>query len=332
MRELHRRTLPSFFWWTVVLPVLGNGASPTDIIIDTDMSIDVDDVRLTACASALTLARSCLGLLLWLTSMRRCSALSVPRMQIGMLCAAHALADNGEARIRAVVHDSGASVGVGAISVISRRLPCLPMPSLADSPIICSTSLDHRLVTRCIVLSDTYFGRGNVPIGAYRGPIGNQSFTTKPGWTNNGRGVYNDYLLAGLRGNHFSRAVDTARQVPDARDVLRTTLAGAADGSITIIAVGFATNLLSLLLSRADHISAHTGVWLVERKVKRLVFMGGRHRMRKNQPVEWNFGGVPLALRTCRHTGATPSCSLMLCLPAMLCPWRRRMWRRLRTL
>ena len=48
-----------------------------DLIIDTDMSIDVDDV--------------------------------------GMLCAAHALVDLGEARILSVLHDSHAVYGIGTI-------------------------------------------------------------------------------------------------------------------------------------------------------------------------------------------------------------------------
>ena len=51
------------------------------LIIDTDMGVDVDDA--------------------------------------GMLCAAHALQDNGEATILAVVHDLNIDTGVGAISAIN---------------------------------------------------------------------------------------------------------------------------------------------------------------------------------------------------------------------
>lgn len=50
------------------------------LIIDTDMSIDADDV--------------------------------------GALCMAHALVDRGEAEILAVVHDTGYHLGAAAISVI----------------------------------------------------------------------------------------------------------------------------------------------------------------------------------------------------------------------
>jgi inosine-uridine nucleoside N-ribohydrolase len=56
-------------------------SKPTPIILDTDMSIDVDDV--------------------------------------GALCVAHALEDLGEAKILAITHDTGLSEGVGAVSVIN---------------------------------------------------------------------------------------------------------------------------------------------------------------------------------------------------------------------
>ena len=54
---------------------------PVDIIFDTDMSIDVDDV--------------------------------------GALCALHALADRGEANLLAAVHNSASPRGVGALAVLN---------------------------------------------------------------------------------------------------------------------------------------------------------------------------------------------------------------------
>ena len=71
-------------------------ASPPPLIIDTDMSTDVDDVA--------------------------------------AVCIANALADRGEATLLAVVHNTGLYEGVGAISVINH-----------------------------------YYGRDDVPIGAYKG-------------------------------------------------------------------------------------------------------------------------------------------------------------------
>lgn len=63
--------------------------APVDIIVDTDLSIDVDDV--------------------------------------GAMCVAHALVDRGEARLLAVIHDTALPEGVGAVSVINeyygRQIP-----------------------------------------------------------------------------------------------------------------------------------------------------------------------------------------------------------------
>ena len=53
-------------------------SAPVDLIFDTDMSIDVDDV--------------------------------------GALCALHALADRGEVRLLATVHNSASPRGVGALA------------------------------------------------------------------------------------------------------------------------------------------------------------------------------------------------------------------------
>merc|ERR1712000_770280 len=53
---------------------------------------------------------------------------------VGAICIANALADNGEAELLAVMHNTGIEHGAGAISVLN-----------------------------------TYYGRGDVPIGAYKG-------------------------------------------------------------------------------------------------------------------------------------------------------------------
>ena len=80
-----------------VIPIAWS--APVKLIIDTDMSTDCDDV--------------------------------------GALCVAHALADRGEAEIIAVVHNTGANHGVGAVSVIN-----------------------------------DYYGRSKIPVGAFHGTFG----------------------------------------------------------------------------------------------------------------------------------------------------------------
>ena len=169
------------------------------LILDTDMSIDVDDV--------------------------------------GALCAAHALVDAGEATLLAVVHDTALDGGVGAISVINR-----------------------------------YYGR-NVPVGAYRGPVGDPENTPEPGWTNRGRGRYVEDLVRDFPS--WTREADDA---PDALQVYLRALEAADDGSVTIVSIGFLTNLLDLL-------RAPSGKDLIERKVSQMVMMGGR----RFGGDEWNL-------------------------------------------
>ena len=182
---------------------------PLPIIIDTDMSIDVDDV--------------------------------------GALCIAHVLSDLHETRLLAVVHDAAVETGVAAIASIN-----------------------------------SYFGRADIPIGAYRGPVGtvqSELDRTAASWPARARGVYVDKLAA-----KFPTAIKSAADVPDAVTVYRTALRSAARGSVTIVSIGFATVLQQLLQSAEDRA-------LVEAKVGRLIMMGGR---RLTDPywnkVEWNFG------------------------------------------
>ena len=198
--------------------------SVVNLIIDTDMSVDVDDA--------------------------------------GMLCAGHALQDSGDANILAVMHDTNVDAGVGAISAIN-----------------------------------SYFGRSNIAIGAYRGHVGAGGGPRKPAWTKDGRGAYVDDLV-----DKFAPPIRNYSQVPPASNVYRTVLAAAANASVTIVAVGFATNLLLLLQSQPDELSPLDGASLVARKVQRMVIMGGRDRPPNAQdvPSEWNFA-AGCAERDCSY-------------------------------
>lgn len=70
----------------------------------------------------------------------------------------------------------------------------------------------------------------------------------------------------------------------------RSVLAAQPDRSVTISSIGFATNLQALLASGPDQVSMLSGVELVRRKVRRVVWMGGRYPS-SNGKYEWNFGG-----------------------------------------
>ncbi len=66
----------------------------------------------------------------------------------------------------------------------------------------------------------------------------------------------------------YPRSIESAKDVPDAVRVLRNTLESAADGSVTVVQVGFSTNLARLLESKG-------GPELVAKKVKLLSVMAG---------------------------------------------------------
>ena len=148
------------------------------IILETDMTFDVDDV--------------------------------------GALAVLHALADDGRARILAVnyneVHESGAA----AIDAIN-----------------------------------AWYGRGDVPVGVYRGELSDPDTSR-----------YLGHVAA------FPHRL-TADNAPDALDVYRRVLTDQPDASVTIVSVGFLNNLADLLRAEAD---------LVASKVEKLVVMGGRHK------------------------------------------------------
>jgi inosine-uridine nucleoside N-ribohydrolase len=79
--------------------------------------------------------------------------------------------------------------------------------------------------------------------------------------------------------------------VGDATMVLRRALARTpAVPTVVFVAIGHATNLLALLRSPPDSVSAQTGYQLVAQRVARLVWMGGSYWVHKR--VEWNFGAV----------------------------------------
>jgi inosine-uridine nucleoside N-ribohydrolase len=107
---------------------------------------------------------------------------------------------------------------------------------------------------------NTYFGRPDIPIGVFRGryqpteDVGRYAQKTAGAFPHDQGG----------------------RDAPEAWKLYRQVLAGRPDGSVTMLSVGFLTNLDALLRSGPDERSPLDGVELVRRKVKRWVCMGGR--------------------------------------------------------
>jgi inosine-uridine nucleoside N-ribohydrolase len=83
--------------------------------------------------------------------------------------------------------------------------------------------------------------------------------------------------------------------IPEACLLMRKLLAAEADSSVVIIAVGPETNLARLLNTEPDQYSNLNGRELVQRKVYKLVVMGGRFSSELDPP-EWNIiSDIPAA-------------------------------------
>jgi pyrimidine-specific ribonucleoside hydrolase len=145
---------------------------------------------------------------------------------------------------------------VGAIALLH---------AFADSGLIdilaTGASCKHEHAAAALSVFNTWFGRPALPVGIVKGEavdIGDWQH-----WT--------DTVIA--RYPHRIRSNDEA---PDAVALYRELLAGQPDHSVTMITVGFFTNMARLLRSSPDAASPLDGVELVRKKVSRLVSMAGR--------------------------------------------------------
>ena len=156
----------------------------------------------------------------------------------GALAVAHALQNRGECVILAVVVNNQDPYSVGAVDAIN-----------------------------------TWYGRGNIPLGTYNG--------TTVGKAGSYKAIAENTVL-------YGHDVVTSAQVPDAVTTYRTVLAAQPNASVVIASIGWLNNLEGLLKSPADAISPLTGMELVAAKVKSISIMGGRYPAGS----EYNFTSV----------------------------------------
>lgn len=131
---------------------------------------------------------------------------------VGALALIHGLQNRGEAKLLAVCLNEVHPSGVSAIDAIN-----------------------------------TWYGRGDIPVGVYRGDFPDPDKSA--------------YLDALKKFPHD--LVD--KNAPSALDVYREVLAKQPDNSVTIVSVGFMNNLSDILKNEPD---------LVKKKVRELVIMG----------------------------------------------------------
>jgi len=119
----------------------------------------------------------------------------------------------------------------------------------------------HELVAPSINVINTYFGRSELPVGAPKSA--GVDLGSSQHWA--------DSIV-----EKYPHSIKSTSEVADAVEIYRKILNNEPDNSVTIITVGFLTNLSNLLRSKPDNFSNLSGKDLVIRKVKRLVSMAGR--------------------------------------------------------
>jgi len=122
------------------------------------------------------------------------------------------------------------------------------------------SSNKHELVVPSIEVINTWFGRPDLPVGA---PAGEGAVMgSSQHWA--------DSITA-----RYEHRTKSTSEAPDAVKVYRKILSGSPEKSVTIVTVGFLTNLSDLLKSPPDEISTLSGRELIESRVSRLVSMAG---------------------------------------------------------
>ena len=123
------------------------------------------------------------------------------------------------------------------------------------------SSNKHELVAPSIEVINTYFNRPDLETGAPK--TDGVSLGSDQHWP--------DSIVA-----RYPHKIKSTSDAPDAVAVYRKVLSAQPDKSVTIVTVGFLTNLSNLLKSQPDNISNLGGRELVSKKIMRLVSMAGR--------------------------------------------------------
>jgi inosine-uridine nucleoside N-ribohydrolase len=128
----------------------------------------------------------------------------------------------------------------------------------------------NRWCAPAIDVINTYYGREDMPIGCSK---------TGP----NPEEWYHDSV------GDYPHDLSSSEDAPDAVGLYRKILASQPDNSVTIVVVGWLTNMADLLDSKPDRYSRLAGRELVKAKVKELVSMGGRWPNSPKVEGEYNF-------------------------------------------
>ncbi len=167
-----------------------------------------------------------------------------------------------EQKVPAIIFDTDMGSDyddVGALAVLHA------LADLGEARIL-ATGTSNLLDTSPLLISilNRYYGRPDLPVGAVKGE-GARIQTWHKGlkWTEE-------------LPRKYGQGLPDSASVPDVVKVYRKALAAQPDHSVTIVVVGFMTNMRNLMRSRPDSISDLDGMELIRRKTSRLVVMAGK--------------------------------------------------------
>jgi inosine-uridine nucleoside N-ribohydrolase len=126
-----------------------------------------------------------------------------------------------------------------------------------------TVSKDNPWAAEYVRMVDEYYGRGAISVGI----------------VHDGKTQEDGLYVKQICELHHRRPHKAA--VADAVQLLRKTLAGEPDGAVTLIQVGFSTNLARLMDSKPDRYSSLNGMDLVKKKVRVLTVMAGNFAQSK---------------------------------------------------
>jgi len=169
-------------------------------------------------------------------------------------------AQKGSTKTPRVIFDTDMSTDyddVGAITLLHYYADHGQAKILAT---IASSKPPH--IAACLSVFNTYFKMPDIPIGVPTGPANTDDDSQK----------WSDSIIA-----KYPHKIKTNAGAWDAVKLYRKILAAQPDNSVTIITVGFFTNIANLLQSKPDEYSPLNGEELINKKVLRMVSMAGQY-------------------------------------------------------
>ncbi len=129
---------------------------------------------------------------------------------------------------------------------------------------------DVPLAPQAMDVFNTWYGAGQTPLGMVMDGVKDSH-------------IWEDYAPLLCNCESYKRTISDYGSLPDAVALYREILAKSDDKSVTILSIGFLTNISRLLESGPDEYSALNGIDLVKRKVRSVVAMCG-----SQNEVEYN--------------------------------------------